>query len=192
MIVSFDTEKFRSYPRGLIEILSDLHRVGSWSSNYNKEIESITCRTPASALRYCQNVTYSFGISPEAEEVFLKNPNIGLRYLNLVRREKFLDEKVQKRFWKKVVKKPDLAYFWANQFKKRLSESEEEVFIENPSIARNYAFFVIKGAFPEKIHQMLVLKSFEDLTEHQKRMLQEYLKYAESFLRKSSSGEIKV
>lgn len=188
MIVSFDTEDFRHDPRGLIDILSNLQRLGSWSLDENRDVESITCRTPGFALKYCREVVYSKGISAQAEAVFLKNPKLGLRYLNLVDRDHFRDENVQKRFWKKITKNARLAYLWANQFKKRLSEAEEEVFVQNISQAYNYSFFVIKGAFPEKIHRMLVLKSFEKLTDSESKMLKDYLRYAESFLQKSSTG----
>lgn len=184
MIVSFDVEKFKGDPRALIDVLSSLYRVGGWRLGHYAEVEEVVCRTPSSALKFCRMVNHSYGISSSAEKVFLKNPGIGIHYLRLVGRSEFLDEKVQKRFWRKITRSPDLAYEWARTFNRRLSEQEEEVFVKNISRARDYALYVARGAFPEKIHKMLVLRSFESLDNLSKSYLSEYLRYAESSSKK--------
>lgn len=186
MNITFEVEKFRNDPRGLIDVLSNLQRVLAWRVGNHREIEEVVCRTPSSALKYCQMVSHSYGVSRESEKVFVKNPGIGIRYLRIVNRTEFLDEKVQKRFWKKVVKKADLAYEWCRAFGRRLSEAEEEVFVEDIRMAKEYSQRVIKGPFPEKIHHMLVLKSFENLEGWDKRYLTEYLRYAEESSKKAT------
>jgi len=183
MNINFDIERFRNDPRGLIFVLSQLQRVGAWHLGHHREIEEIVCKTPSSALKFCHLVSRAYGVSKDAEKVFVKNPSIGIRYLRLVGRSEFLEEKVQKRFWRKVLKSPDLALEWSRAFGRRLPEGEE-VFVSSIQRARDYSFYVIKGAFPENIHRMFVLRSFENLEAWDKRYLTEYLRYAESSSKK--------
>jgi hypothetical protein len=178
-MISFEVSAFEKNPRGLISVLSNLHGAGCWSSFHDPEVERIACRTPSSAYNLCRYVNRAHGVSRSAERVFLKNPSIGVRYLRLVNRRSFLDPDTQERFWKKVMKSPDLSYSWANTFRERLSEDHEEVFVNDVRIAKNYALFVIKGPFPVKIHQMLILRSFEDMDSYSKSCLREYMKYSE-------------
>lgn len=185
MNIKFDVDLFRNDPRGLISVLSQLYRHGAWSLGHHREIEEIVCRTPSSAFKFCHLVSRAYGVSRDAEKVFVKNPSIGIRYLRLVSRTEFLDEKVQKRFWRKVMKNPDIAYEWARAFGRRLPEGEE-VFVGNIRCARDYSLYVIKGGFPEKIHQMLVLRSFENLESWEKKYLNDYLRYAEESSKKAT------
>jgi hypothetical protein len=145
MNITFEVEKFCNDPRGLIDVLSSLNSVRAWHVGNHREIEEVVCRTPSSALKYCQMVSHSYGVSRESEKVFVKNPGIGIRYLRIVNRTEFLDEKVQKRFWKKVVKKADLAYEWCRAFGRRLSEAEEEVFVGQGILPASH-----KGAVPRE------------------------------------------
>lgn len=184
MNISFEVDRFRNDPRGLIDVLSNLYRVGAYHLGNHGEVEEIVCRTPSSALKFCQMVNHAYGVSREAEKVFVKNPSIGIRYLRLVGRTDFLDEKVQKRFWRKVLKSPDLALEWSRTLGRRLPEGEE-VFVGDMRCAREYSFHVIKGAFPEKVHQMLFLRSFENLDGWDKKYLSDYLRYAEESSKKS-------
>lgn len=179
MQISFDVSSFKGRPSNLITILSHLKYGNCYTPAPNLEIEAITCSTPSSALKFCRYVN-SCGISAESEKVFLKNPPLGIRYLKLVKREEMQDPAVHKRFWKRIVKKPELALEWANAFKKRLSESEEEVFAKDMRCMREYAHHVIKGRFPEKVHQIILLKSFEPLNAFHKKALEDYIKYVEA------------
>jgi hypothetical protein len=183
MNINFDTDRFKNDPRGLIDVLSNLYRVGSWSLGHHRDIEEIVCRTPSIALKFCHLVNHAYGVSKDAEKVFVKNPSIGIRYLRLVGRSEFLEEKVQRRFWRKVLKSPDLALEWARTFGRRLPEGEE-VFVKSICCARDYSFYVIRGAFPENIHRMFVLRSFENLDSRERGYLTEYLQYAESSSKK--------
>jgi hypothetical protein len=178
MTVSFEVSAFERDPRGLISVLSSLHRVGLWSLYHDAEVERVACRTPGSAYNLCRFVNGARGVSRGAERVFLKNPGIGIKYLRLVNRRAFLDEDTQRRFWRKVLKKPDLAYKWANAFRTRLSEEEEEVFVKDVRLAKDYAFFVIKGPFPESVHNKLLLRSFEDMDRWSKGCLEQYVQWA--------------
>jgi hypothetical protein len=181
MQIAFDVEKFagrRSGDRDLTFVLSYLKRHGCVGPAQYPSIEKITCQTPSSALRYCRYFASS-GISPENEEVFLKNPKIAVRYLKMVNRPEFADPKTQKRFRNKFKKNAEVAFEWAKAFNTRLSESEEEVFRRDMSSAKKYAMYVIKGKFPEKVHNMILLASYENLPSYQKHCLAEYLKYSE-------------
>lgn len=186
MNINFDVEQFKADPRGLIDVLSNLYRVGAYHLGNHREIEEIVCRTPSSALKFCQMVNHAYGVSREAEKVFVKNPSIGIRYLRLVGRTEFLDEKIQKRFWKKIMKHAEMAYEWARAFGRRLSEAEEEVFVGDVRLAKDYAYYVIKGPFPERIHHMLVLRSFENMGGWEKKYLNDYLQYAEASSKKAT------
>lgn len=178
MHITFEISSFAGKAKELTNTLYFLKRQGVYFNHHDPEIEAITCRTPSSAYRYARYVATS-GISAEAEKVFNRNANVGIKYLTFTRKKEFSDVKNHQRFWKKVLKDPHLAYTWANSFKTRLPREEDEmIFIENMKQARDYAFFVIKGKFPEKIHNMLVLKSFENMDRWQKNWLQEYINYA--------------
>lgn len=179
MQITFDVSKFEGNPKGLTNILYNLRHSTNYFNPLDPEITNITCKTPSSAYRYTRYVASS-GVGEKAERIFLKNPNIGIKYLCFVRRKSFLNEDTQKRFWKKVVKNAYLAYSWASGFRTRLTEEEEEIFIQNVRLAKDYAYHVIKGKFPEKVHNMLVLKSFELNDNWEKRSLQEYIQYAGS------------
>lgn len=186
MRIDFDVSQFKDDARGLIDVLAALYRNRAWRLGHHKEIEEVVCRTPSVALKFCQMVNGAFGVSREAERVFVKNPSIGIRYLRLVTRSSFLDEKVQARFWRKVTRDPELAYQWCRAFGRRLSEDEEAVFAGSFRHAKDYAAYVIRGPFPDKVHQMLVLRSFENLEEWDKRYLSEYMRFAESCSKKDA------
>ena len=178
MQLSIDTLKFVGRPKPLTNILYYMRINGCYIPYRSPEIESITCTTPSAALRYTSFVSPD-GLSEAAERVFLKNPVLGIRYLKKIRREMFQNDDTQSRFWKKIMKKADLAYFWAQSFRKRLNEKEEEVFLQSMTRMKEYSYFVIKGRFPEKMHNMILLNSYAPLPEHEKRSLNEYIKYAE-------------
>jgi len=179
MHITFDVSKFEGNPKGLINALYYLRNSNNYFNSHDEAITSITCKTPSSAYKYARYVSPQ-GLPEKIERVFLKNANIGIRYLNYTRKKEFSNPDTQKRFWKKVVKDVHLAYSWASAFKARLSEDEEMIFVQNMKAARDYAYFIIKGKFPEKVHNMLVLKSFEIKEGWEKACLQEYIKYAKN------------
>lgn len=184
MRISFDTDGFSKNPKSLISVLSGLRGTGQLPLGHHREIEEITCRTPSSALSYCQYVVGAFGISRQAERVFLKNPGIAIRYLRSANRERFQDDDTQERFWKKVLKSPDLVLEWSRAFRKRVSEENEMIFVSSPlSCARQYAREVIKGPFPEEVHAKLILRSFESLDRWDDQSLREYIRWSEGFKR---------
>lgn len=178
MIVSFDISAFDGDPGALISVLSTMSSVGQWPFDHNRDVEAIVCKTPSSAFRYCRHVVHAYGISLKGERVFLKNPRIGIRYLRLTNKSRFFEEEMQARFWKKITKSPYLSYEWARSFGKRLSEEEEMVFSENIRIAKEYAVKIIGGPFPEKVHQRILLRSFESMDSYSKAVLAEYIKLA--------------
>lgn len=180
MIVSFDTAAFKGRPTQLVNVLSGLSSVGQWPLGSNPDVEEIVCRKPSSALKYCQEVVHAYGLSAKGERVFLRNPGIGVRYLRLVGRSTFTDADTQRRFWRKVTNNAKLAYEWSKSFGHRLPEDQEMVFSKNLYFARMYAVNVIRGPFPEKVHQSILLRSFENLDSFTKMHLSEYIKFAEA------------
>jgi hypothetical protein len=181
MEVSFSIDNFVGKPQNLITVLSHLRYAGSYSFKQEEEVEAITCKTPSVAYKFARFVAKE-GISARAEKVFLKNPSIGIRYLNLIKKNQFTDKEVHNKFWKKVVRKPEYALEYAMQFNKRLSESEEEVFVKSSYHMKVYAQKVIRGKFPEKIHNMIVLKSFEVSGNNlESRYLKDYMNYSAQF-----------
>jgi hypothetical protein len=179
MQITFDTDMFgKMGEKSLTNVLCYLKRSKCFAEGHYPDIERITCRTPSAALRYVRYFAHS-GVTSESETVFLKNPNLGVRYLRMVGKPEFSCPNVQRKFRKKFKNDPDVAYEWARAFNTRLSEEEEEVFRKDVSKARDYAMYVIKGKFSEKVHGMLVLASFEDLTPTKKRHLADYIKFAE-------------
>ena len=179
MQITIDIEKFANDPKGLTNMLYYIRKSGNYFNAHDPALEAICCRTPSSAFRYTKLVSNS-GITEKSERVFLKNPNIGIRYLKKTNRPEFQNSDTQKRFWKKIVKNADLAYAWCLQFKKRLSEQEEEIFADDSRLAVQYAKNIIKGKFPEKIHNILILKSFEQQDGWRKKCLQDYVRYVET------------
>lgn len=179
MNLFIEIEKFKNNPKALTSVLYYMKNNGCHVPYQEPEIEAIVCKTPSSALRYTSWVSSS-GVSEAAERVFLKNPALGIRYLKKVRREFFQNEDTQKRFWKKVVKKANLAYEWASAFGTRLSEDEEVVFLKDVHMMKDYSYFIIKGPFSEKIHNMILLKSYEPMSEWEKKALNDYIRYAKS------------
>lgn len=193
MQITFDISKFGDLssklsrargPQSLTNVLHYLRRFGclsldGLSSEDVSEIEKITCKTPSSTLRHCKLFAVN-GVSEKTEAIFLKNPNLAIRYLRIVGRPDFLDPKIQKRFRKKFKTNARLALQWSRAFNVRLSEDEEEVFHKDPSAALDYAKWVIKGKFPDKVHRMILLASFKDTNSHQKRCLSEYIEFSDS------------
>lgn len=178
MQLVIEVDKFRNNPKALTNVLYYLRNNGGHVPYRSPEIEAITCKTPSATLRHTNFVSPE-GVSEAAERVFLKNPMLGIRYLKKIRRQMFQNDDTQRRFWKKVVRNADLAYQWASAFGKRLNENEEEVFLQSMHRMKEYSYFVIKGRFPEKMHNMILLKSYEPLSEWEKKALNEYVKYAE-------------
>lgn len=179
MQITFETGMFgKRGEKSLTNVLCYLQRHGCFAEGHYPDIEQITCRTPSAALRYVRYFART-GITSESEAVFLKNPGLGVRYLRMVGKREFSDPVVQKKFRRKFKFDAALAYEWAKAFNERLTEEEEEVFRKNVAVARDYAMYVIKGKFSEKVHGMLILASFQDLSSYQKSRLAEYIKFAE-------------
>jgi hypothetical protein len=182
MQISFDTENFASRYRGDLALTNVLHYLmkhGCLSDEVHyPSIERVTCRTPRSTIRYCRYFAGK-GVSPETEKVFLRNPRLGVRYLKMVRRSEFSDPDVQRRFRKKFRSDPHAAYEWSTAFNTRLTEEEESVFRKNMEVAMNYARDVIRGKFPEKVHAMIMLASFKNMSSREKRSLENYVRFAE-------------
>lgn len=181
MRVSFDVEAFRNNPKGLISVLSHLRAMNQWSVMGRGDVEEIACKNPSSALSFCRHVVGNYGLSKEAERVFLKNPGIGVRYLRMVNRDHFQDEDTERRFRKKVCKDPRLALDWARTFNKRLSEDEEMVFAGDPWSAKEYSRYVVRGRLPDSVHERIMLRSFEAKGDLDKRYLKDYMDWISQY-----------
>lgn len=184
MQISFDTENFLGGAKALTVVLQVLRDFEAYAPDPHKEVEEICCRTPSDALRYTQKVTRNRGISAEAEKVFIKNVGLGLRYLRYLKKNSFADPTFNQKFIKKVKRNPVTALEWSKEHG-RLTEKEEEVFIKDFPSMREYAMRIIKGPFPEKIHNMILLKSFDsNLDSWQKKWLTDYVGFVERFNKK--------
>jgi len=182
MQIVFETDNFSARGRKgdhcLANVLHYLKRFGCLATDHSlPEVEKVACLTPSGTIRYCR-LFASKGVTAETEAIFLKNPELGVRYLKMVGRSGFLDPDVQKKFRKKFRSNPRVAYEWAKAFKIRLTEEEEECFRKDLCAANNYARSVIGGRFPERIHEMIILASFGNMDVYQKKSLSEYVKLA--------------
>jgi hypothetical protein len=189
MEITFNTDAYdspnkniqRRRAKRLIFLLRNLMDHGQFTPGIHPEIERLMS-VPSLALKYVRFVNREVGMSAEGEKIFLKNKNVALQYLSEVKRAEFLDPKVQRRWYRMVCRDPAVAAQWCKSFG-RLTEAEEEVFIKDMCAMKEYAFHVIRGKFPEKIHNMILLRSFDDMgksawsRERQKQSLQEYLRY---------------
>ena len=181
MQISFDTENFLGGAKALTTVLKVLCDREAYAPKHHKEVEEICCRTPSDALRYTEKVTRNRGISAEAEKVFFKNVGLGLRYLRYLKKTSFVDPTFNQKFIKKVKRNPATALEWSKEHG-RLTEKEEEVFVKDFSSMREYAMRVIKGPFPEKVHNMILLKSFDSNSDSwQKKWLTDYVSFVERF-----------
>lgn len=183
MQITFDTDRFESRSRKgdvcLVNTLHYLKRFGCIGSDQPlPEVEKLACRTPSGTIRYCK-LFASRGVSAATEEVFLKNPELGVRYLKMVCRSEFLDPQVQRKFRRKFRSNPAVAYLWAKTFGIRLTEEEEVCFRKDMVSARDYARGVIGGRFPDRVHEMLILASFGNVGEYEKKALADYVRFAE-------------
>ena len=181
MQITFDTDNFASGRKSDVALTNVLHYLkkhGCIGEMHDHSVERITCRTPSATLRYCRYFANK-GVSPQTERVFLKNPSLGVRYLKMVGRSEFADPDVQRKFRKKFRSDAAAAYEWASAFKTRLTEDEEKVFRKSMRLARDYAREIIGGKSPEKVHAMILLASFKDMSQYEKRYLDDYVKFAE-------------
>lgn len=194
MEITFNTDAYddpkkatqRRKAKRLIFVLKNLADHGQFTKGIHPDIERLMT-VPSLALKYVRMVGWESGMSAEGEKIFLKNPSVAIQYLKIVRRPEFLDPKVQKRWRRMVGRNPLLAVEWCKAFNQRLTEKEEEIFVKDMGAMKDYAMFVIHGPFPERVHEMILLRSYDDmkgkterLRDRQKRDLQDYLRYAES------------
>jgi hypothetical protein len=144
-----------------------------------QELDNYFCTSPALAFKYLK-VFLEKGdkASPEIEKVLSKNTHYLFAYLKHTGNHKVQDPKLQKRFEKKVYSDPYLSYWYAYYvLKSRLPEEHEVVFLKNYDFAYRYACEVIGGEFPDNIHKMLVLSSFEE--KEDKHGLKSYIECCE-------------
>lgn len=194
MEITFNTDAYdspnktiqRRRAKRLIFALRNLLDHGQFQKGVYPDVERLMT-VPSLALKYVRMVTMEAGMSPEGEKIFLKNPNVALQYLKLVKRPEFLDPKIQKRWRRMVGRNPQIALEWCKAFNQRLTEKEEEIFLKDMVLMKDYAMFVIRGPFPQHIHEMILLRSFDDykgrtsnVRDWQKRALQDYLRYADA------------
>jgi hypothetical protein len=195
MEITFNTDAYdstnktiqRRRAKRLIFVLRNLLDHGQFQKGIYPDIERLMT-VPSLALKYVRMVAMETGMSPEGEKIFLKNPSVALQYLKSVKRPDFLDPKIQKRWRRMVGRNPLIALEWCKAFNQRLTEDEEQMFTKDMYAMKDYAMFVIRGPFPQKVHEMILLQSFDDpkgrnshARDHQKWALQDYLRYAGQF-----------
>jgi hypothetical protein len=145
-----------------------------------QELDSHFCTSPALAFKYLK-VFLEKGdkASPEIEKVLYKNTHYLFAYLKHTGNHKVQDEKLQKRFEKKIYNDPYLSYYYAiHIIKSRIPEEYESVFLKNYDFAYRYACGVIGDKFSDRVHKMLVLSSFEE-NDKEKESLKAYIECCE-------------
>jgi len=145
-----------------------------------KELDDYFCTSPALAYKYLK-VFLEKGdkASPEIEKVLSKNIHYLFSYFQHTENHKVQDEKLQKRLDKKIYNDPRLSYCYAySVLKSRIPEEHEGVFLKNYDFAYRYACEVIGDKFPDSIHKMLLLSSFEE-NDKEKYGLKKYIECCE-------------
>ncbi len=191
MQITFDVSAYHSpnkviqrrSSKKVIVLLRNLVDHGCFEPGHHRDIERLMI-IPSLAFSYVRMVTREKGMSPEGERVFLANPSVALQYLRFVNRPFFADPDVQRRWHKKMVRDPAVAFRFCHWQNRRLTEKEEEIFVKDMRMMKDYSMLVIKGPFPDHIHQMLLLQSFGDRWD--KDALKDYLLYAEACKRNLS------
>jgi hypothetical protein len=144
------------------------------------ELDNYFCTSPALTYKYLK-VFLEKGdkASPEIEKVLSKNIHYLFSYFQHTGNHKVQDEKLQKRLDKKIYSDPRLSYCYAfSVLKSRIPEEHEGVFLKNYDFAYRYACEVIGGKFPDSIHKMLLLSSFEE-NDKEKHGLKSYIECCE-------------
>lgn len=78
---------------------------------------------------------------------------------------------------RRLKKRPYYAFLYAlNILGGRLPPHLEEIFIDDPESAYNYARLVIKGRLPDVVHNALIIQSFEknDMKQYVSQYLTEF------------------
>lgn len=192
MQITFDVSAYRSPNKAhqrrrskrLILLLRNLLDHGCFEPGHHREVEQLMT-VPSLALSYVRLVTKEKGMSPEGEKIFLANPSIALQYLRSINRPFFVDPNVQSRWHKKMVRDPAVAVRFCQWQNCRLTEQEEEIFVKDMNAMKDYSLTVIKGPFPEHIHNMILLQSFDN-DGWDKQCLQDYIRYVDALKEKSS------
>jgi hypothetical protein len=198
-IITFDVNSFCNDRIFLLKFLRSLKHKGLFVRT--KELDVFCSKQPSLAYKYIKNIVVekqwnSCGLNPgnpgkwiyfnvdknrldiEEEKVFLKNIKFAIAYLEITQQKKFRDEKLNKKIEKKIYKNAGSSFDYAkNVLFERIPENKENIFIENYYWMYQYSMQVIKGKFPEKIHNQICLKSFEKFDSTQRLdCLQAYLK----------------
>ena len=204
-IITFDINGFSRDKISLLKFLYSLKYKGLFVRN--KELDVFFSQQPSLAYKYTRNVivekewspaglnpgrwTYinvdKNRLDPDQEKVFLKNIKFGIAYLEITQQKKFRDEKLHKKFEKKVYKDSGASFDYATRvLRERIPEEKESIFLDNYYVMYHYAMIVVKGKFPDKIHNQIHLRSFEKNV-WRFDCLQAYLKQDSSLLDKQYS-----
>ena len=201
-IIAFDINSFSRDKVSLLKFLYSLRYKGLFKRT--KELDIFFSQQPSLAYKYIRGIIvekewrsnpsgYVYlnvdknRFEPEQEKVFLKNIKFGIAYLEATQQKKFRDEKLNKKFEKKVYKDSGASFDYATRVLcERIPEDKEHIFLENYYVMYHYAMLVIKGKFPDKIHNQIHLRSFEKNV-WRFDCLQAYLKQNSSLLDKQYS-----
>jgi len=203
--ITFDINSFSRDKISLLKFLYSLKYKGLFVRN--KELDIFFSQQPSLAYKYTRNIivekewspagvnpggwTYlnvdKNRLDPDQEKVFLKNIKFGIAYLEITKQKKFRDEKLNKKFEKKLYKDAGASFDYSIRvLHQRIPEDKEHIFLENYYVMYHYAMLVIKGKFPDKIHNQIHLRSFEKNV-WRFDCLQAYLKQDSSLLDKQYS-----
>ena len=200
--ITFDINSFSRDKISLLKFLKSLKYKGLFKRT--KDLDIFFSQQPSLAYKYIRNIIiekewrpdpsgYVYlnvdknRFEPEQEKVFLKNIKFGIAYLEATQQKKFRDEKINKKFEKKLYKDAGASFDYATRvLQQRISEDKEHIFLDNYYVMYHYSMIVIKGKFPDKIHNQIHLRSFEKNV-WRFDCLQAYLKQDSSLLDKNYS-----
>jgi len=175
--ITFDINSFSRDKLSLLKFLYSLRYKSLFKRT--KELDVFFSQQPSLAYKYIRNIIiekewrsnpagYTYlnvdknRLDADQEKVFLKNIKFGIAYLEITQQKKFRDEKLNKKFEKKVYKDSGASFDYATRvLRERIPEDKEHIFLENYYVMYHYAMLVIKGKFPDKIHNQIHLRSFE-------------------------------
>lgn len=200
--ITFDINSFSRDKSSLLKFLNSLKYKGLFKRT--KELDVFFSQQPSLAYKYIRGIIvekewrsnpsgYIYlnvdknRFEPEQEKVFLKNIKFGVAYLEATQQKKFRDEKINKKFEKKIYEDAGASFDYATRvLRERIPEDKEHIFLDNYYVMYHYAMLVIKGKFADKVHNQIHLRSFEKNV-WRFDCLQAYLKQDSSLVDKNYS-----
>jgi len=199
--LSFNLKDFNTEKNAVLSLIRSAKYLGKFKRS--EEIDNFFSQQPSYAYKYVKKILINSywdsntskrvfedldkaRLSIENEKVFLKNIKYAIGYLRITNQKRFRDEKTQQRFENKIYKPgsfstPGAAFDYAKfVLKGRIPEDKENIFLENPLHIFSYSRDVLKGFFPDtihdSIHKKILLLTFDNNYGYEFKFLNLYMK----------------